>query len=275
MAASLVALAHRPRSTRLLCQPNRTVRLIQSLTTLGVVACVSSCAATSTSHSTPLALPAASPSTSRSAWDFDFKEARIKGEVFYEDIELGELEYDPEGAFDFDVPDIDRTRSGVRGMYGWPEMQVYVQLFVEEFASNPEFDLFGFGAGVTGDPDVHEFSDGVSVVIPYRLGFNVTAGEEDVGATEQTLAYAEMESEVGVGIDFAGLRPSVGFYVSSISGTIEIDDNITDPETDFDGANAGGYAQISYKHKDVPVYGRFRALAGDVEGFVFTVGAAF
>jgi hypothetical protein len=206
------------------------------------------------------------------------KDARVSLEVFRQDIELGELEFDYDGppASKADVKDIDRVRTGFRAAFGAPAARGYVQFFGEEFYDSPgDFDHWGLGGGVAGFPSAHDFNDDIRLIIPYRAGFNVAWGEEDNGSIETTQAYVEFEGEVGVGGYFWGAMPSVGVYLTSLAGAGTIDNGVADSDYDFNGTNAGAYIQIAYKHDEFPMFASFRAMGGDVEGIVLSIGAAF
>jgi|GEM_PF-1802726 len=226
------------------------------------------------------AIPAPAPTLedSRGQWDFDFKRATVGIEAFYEDFELDEIEFEPEGAPDFDVNDIERTRAGIRGSYGWHELRIHAQIFMEEWDpksafSGTEFDHFGFGGGVMGAPAVYGEADSLTLVVPFRLTANLVAGSEDVGADDVDHAYVETEAEAGIGVDWEGLQPSAGFYLSAISGTAENDTLNT--ETDFSGSNAGPFVQVAYTPKDFPLQGKARYVFGNVEGFLLSLGVSF
>lgn len=201
----------------------------------------------------------------------------VRLEVFRQDIELGEIEYEPEDAADFSLPDVDRKRAGLRAAFGSPNARGYVHIFGEELRSSlNQFDeILGIGGGVAGKPTVHEFGDQIRLILPYRLGLNFAGGEEDLGVIEENIGYIEFEGEIGFGGYFHGVQPSVGLYVSSLAGRIEVEDHITNPETDFDGSNSGGFLQLEYKHDEFPLFGRIRAMGGDVEGILVSFGASF
>jgi len=205
------------------------------------------------------------------------REDLVRLEVFSQDIELGEIEYEPEGAADFTLPDVDRERAGLRAAFGSPNARGYVQFYGEEFGSglNQFDDIWGIGGGVAGKPTVYEFGNQMRLNVPYRLGINLAGGEEDLGVVEQDFGYIEFEGEVGIGGYFHGVQPSIGVYVSSLAGRIEVEDHITNPETDFDGSNSGGFLQLEYKHDEFPLFGRIRAMGGDVEGVLVSFGASF
>ena len=205
-------------------------------------------------------------------------------EAFRKDIELEELELDPEVGSDFDVFDTDRERGGLRAAFGSPRARGYVQIFGEEFGNGfglpanqfpGEFDLFGIGGGVAGIATVHEFEDQIRLIVPYRAGLNAAWGEEEVGVVDQNLAYVEFEGEVGFGGYFYGVQPSLGIYVSSLAGTLQVEDHVTDPETDFGGTNSGCFVQLEYKHDDFPLFAKVRAMGGDVRGVALSIGASF
>lgn len=83
---------------------------------------------------------------------------------------------------------------------------------------------------------------------------------------------------MGLGGRFAEVQMTVGVLVHSFTGLHE-SDNPSDPShlepTSITGTNVGGFAEILYKHDDVPVTVRFRTMFGDVTGFEFALGVAF
>lgn len=207
-------------------------------------------------------------------------DGKLRLQFFVQALELDEVEFDPDDAPTADLRDIDRTRSGFRAAWGKAEARAYAQVFGETwdqgFQTDKDFPFFGIGGGVYGEPAVATFEGGdVKIVIPYRAGVNLAAGSDERGSVEEEAAYAEFEGEVAVGVDLWGFRPAVGAYVTSLTGEIEVDDGINNPDVDFSGSNAGGFVELQYSHPDYPFFGKIRGLGGDVEGGMFTFGVTF
>jgi hypothetical protein len=96
---------------------------------------------------------------------------------------------------------------------------------------------------------------------------------------EADLWYAEVETEIAIGVDFHGLRPSAGGYVSTLFGETEFNGTVDSTEVDLDAdltaTNVGFFLEVYYKNPDFPLFASARALSGDVEGVVFSLGASF
>lgn len=206
--------------------------------------------------------------------------SRVRLEVFVQDVELGELDREPDNAPNTTLKDVGRERAGFRAAFGKPAVRGYFQLFGEEwdngFSSTNEFEMFGIGGGVLGEPAVAELSqDDVRLVIPYRAGFNVAWGDDDSGVVDEETVYVEFEGEVGFGAYLWGLRPMVGVYASNLAGYTDIETPGNDFGVDYDGINVGGFAELRYRHDDFPLFAAARVQGGDVEGFVLSFGASF
>ncbi len=199
-------------------------------------------------------------------------------EIFRQDIELDDIEFDPDDAPSTDLLGTDRERTGVRATFGGRTVGGFVQLFVEEWDLAPtvpgfDFDLIGVGGGVAGTPTLHEFNENARLTLPFRAGVNLAVGDNGLrGANDTTLGYLEFEGEIAIGADLYGAQPSVGIYVTSLSGIVSPE---VGADADVTGTNGGAFAQILYKHPDFPVFGSIRALGGDVEGGLLSFGVAF
>ena len=204
---------------------------------------------------------------------------RVQLEIFTQDIDQGEVDFEPDLGPDYTRKDVNRKRVGFRAAFGQPAVRGYVNFFGEEwergFTTPDNFDLFGFGGGVLGEPVAASFeNDNIRIVIPYRAGFNLVLGDDEDGADDEDTAYVELEAEVGVGVHLWGFRPMIGFYSTSLSGVIDNEMGATDTSTDYNGSNVGGFIELRYKHDKFPLYASLRALGGDVEGGMFTFGAS-
>lgn len=225
--------------------------------------------------------PVAAESTTMDSNQSKIPDTRIRLEFFAQDIELGEVTFDPDNVpGEFDVKDIERKRRGFRGAFGKRSVRGYFNIFGEEwdrgFQTATDFEMLGIGGGVLGEPSVSSHNnDNVRVVLPYRAGFNGVFGSEELGAVEEDTLYFEFEGEFGVGVDLWGARPMVGLYASSISGVVDTRDGVADPDSDYSGTNVGGFAELRYKHHSFPLFASIRAQGGDAEGVVFTFGGSF
>jgi hypothetical protein len=127
--------------------------------------------------------------------------------------------------------------------------------------------MIGIGAGVEGSPTLSELSSETNLVLVYRIGASGSDGDD--GRTD--LSYVEIEGEVGIGVEFMGLRPSVGARVSGISGEIS---NQNDPE--FEGlVNAGGFVDLRYRMPNAPLFASVRGSFGDLTGVDVMFGVVF
>jgi len=205
----------------------------------------------------------------------------VRLEIFAQNLELGELEFDPNSTPSTDIKDVERDRVGFRASFGKPAVRGYFHLFGEEwnraFSTNQDFDMFGVGGGVLGEPAAGAWSaDNVRLVIPYRAGFNVAWGDDDSGVVDESSVYVEFEGEVGVGVYVWGLRPMLGLYASSLTGYIDVDQiGFGNDEVEYDGVNAGAFAELRYRHDRFPLFASARVQGGDVEGIVLSFGASF
>ncbi len=252
--------------------------LILAAGAAGLAACASTSPAPRAVGSTSVGAPSALYAAPLPAAG---KEPVTHLEIFVEDVELGEVDIEVDGFPEFTTMDVERTRTGFRGSFGGRAAKGYVQLFGEEIKSaavggGDELDSYGLGGGVVGKPRIASFSDDAGLILPYRFGVNVVAG--DANAID-LLIYGEAELEIGIGADVFGFQPAVGFYVQSFAGAFEQDldddDEDDDPDGDISASNSGGYVELYYRNADFPLYGRVRANFSDVDGALFTIGAAF
>ncbi len=231
------------------------------------------------------------------AWD----RYRFHAEVFYDDFELDEIEFedDLERIFGDEAGNVERKRAGVRVGYGVEEFRFFGQVFGEEIEDDDQSDLnpgtsidvddlFGIGAGVAGEPTLQRIDDHSRVILTYRGNLSIVSGEgtfRDSNPTtllaspreEDDLAYFEQELQVGIGVDVHGFRPAIGIYSSFLWGGV--DDSIVASQSDddlfFEAFNAGIYAEFVYWAPHAPVRVGARAINGDVEGFSIFAGLSF
>lgn len=206
------------------------------------------------------------------------RQPRVDISVFTGDFDLEEIEIDPNttGSSPFDT-DVTRERTGVRFAFGGEASRGYFQLFAEDF--DEFFDTYGIGGGVIGTPRVNGSDASVGFLIPYRAGLSIAAGTEETAGVDELLVYAELQVEVGVGLDWHGLRPSAGIQLSSLGGVDVLDEDLDgdgdDDEATLTGTNFGGFVELYYKHPDFPVYARARAGGGDYDASELAIGVAW
>ncbi len=114
--------------------------------------------------------------------------------------------------------------------------------------------------------------------MPFKFEANVSFGSENVGTSSQDFGYAEGIFEVGFGVGWLGLQPSVGVLVHSIAGisdTDQLSSAVLGNISEISGYNIGGYFEVLYTHPKVPLMVRARGIAGDIEGATITFGMAF
>lgn len=206
------------------------------------------------------------------------RKKRIRLEFFTQQDEFEEFKLDTSGGATTDVFDGDRTRTGLRATFGTSMVRGYAQIFHEDWDIDPltagmDFDIFGFGGGVTGSPTVHRFTDDMRLILPYRFGLNLGIGTNEFsGATETDIAYFEFEGELGIGADLYGAQPSVGIYGSAMDASLSPD---VGSNSDVTGTNTGVFFQLLYKSDNFPVHGGFRLTGGDVTGGTVSLGFGF
>lgn len=205
--------------------------------------------------------------------------------AFYEEREFDELTIDPDSdntgfTGDVDVFDVDQTRFGMGAAFGKRNLKGFFKVFADSIGDEPlEFDGFGMGGGVAGTPIIADISADANLTLPYRVEFSGAFNDtdNDQGPFSGDLVYIENRLEVGVGVEWMGLHPSLGVQTSSIVGFLS--DDITDIDNTNDylvtGFNPGFYAGIGYKHPEFPVFVDLRFLAGDVSGWTGALGASF
>ena len=199
-------------------------------------------------------------------------------EVSYEDSELDKVTFeedDPPGSSDY--VKVERKRTGARFAFGGESARGFFQIFGEEWKAGSArgLDVFGAGGGVMGAPVVSEVNQDLVLIIPYRADISLAFGSDSVGPVDRALGYAEFHGDVGFGLDWLGLRPSIGLAISSLGGAYVLDPGGGDQDYTLSGFNAGFFLDILYKHPDFPLYGHLRFLTGDYSGTVIGIGGKF
>ena len=202
-------------------------------------------------------------------------DSRVDIRLVHSDLEFDEIEFDGDLG-PSTKEEIDRKRTELRFAFGGEASRGVFKIFTEEFTVRPaEIDVYGIGGGMVGAPTVGDDSGEVDLIVPYRWDLSVAAGKEDdfAGGTDDAeLVFGELFVDLGFGIDWRGLRPSVGIEGSLLRGTINSD---TRADPDVDGFNAGFFAELRYKHPEAAIYGVFRQHFGDIDGPEFGLGFGF
>lgn len=207
--------------------------------------------------------------------------ASFRLEGFREELELDELGVDFDNSPNIKLMNSERDRTGIRAKFGTPAITGFLQIFKEEFRApgllQVEFDDFGFGGGITGAVPVGG-SDQVKIVVPYKYELGIAAGVEKVSGFDLEWVYYSSSLEGGVGVQVAGLQPSVGFTVNSLYGLFESDNPASAANVDpafVDGLNVGAYAELLYQPANTPISGTIRGYFGQVSGVMFSLGLQF
>ena len=202
-------------------------------------------------------------------------------QLFREDIEFDDLDVEVDNATDASIRDVERDRFGFRAEFGRPAASGFFQLFLEEFGAPAllleDFDNIGIGGGAVGAPVVSH-AGRVALLVPYRFEIDFVGGSETVGGFDQDLYYFEAQFELGFGARAFGAQLSSGVVVNSLAGWFDSNNPAslaTGDNATITGTNVGAYAELVYKHDQVPLMARVRGIAGDVSGLMFSFGFAF
>jgi len=209
-----------------------------------------------------------------------WKDCNSRLQFFASRQELDELEHDFEVAPTAVAEDTERKRIGFRGIFGPDPVAGYIQIFGEQF-DDPllpaEFDNFVVGGGVIGAPEIGKGGP-IQMILPFRAGFSLAAGLEEVAGFDEELVYLDVELEFGFGIRVHGVQPSFGFLVDNFYG-LHDSDNPASPAFDdpaiISESNVAGFAEVLFKPARAPVFGRLRGTFGQVPGIEFGFGFGF
>jgi len=218
-----------------------------------------------------------------SAQETTRRPARFDVSWFAGRYDLDKIEFDHNGNLGSGDAEVERRRVGFRAAFGPERLRGFFQLFVEELDGegfgNQSYDAFGFGGGVRGAQRLNRKDAEVALLIPFQADVSLVIGNDDPSGVDETLVYSELQSFVGFGIDWRGLRPVVGIQGSLLAGIdaldIDLDGDGDDDEFDLTAANAGAFFEIGYKHPKFPLYGRFHAGGGDFQAAEFVIGASW
>lgn len=160
-----------------------------------------------------------------------------------------------------------RNRTGLRFAFGHQQLQGFMTVFQEDW-NYPGFSTYpmsGVEVGARGIQPVGDFDDTtITLVLPwgFSAGFAVGAGR-DLGLIHDLL-YRELHAEAGVGMQWKGLRASLGAAFSSIDGEGTYDLPIGGVSSlSLSAGNAGLFFDVRYSVPSFPVNLGLRAMAGD------------
>ncbi|MEN8149113.1 MAG: hypothetical protein ABFS86_04775 [Planctomycetota bacterium] len=198
-------------------------------------------------------------------------------ELYVEGQELENVNLDPDIGGDIDVG-ADRDRLGARFAFGPDKVRGFFHVFKEnwQYTDLPgglrgaEYDNWGIGGGLKGEPVVKTFENDLKMLVPYRGDISFVWGEHE-DDSEWEMRYVEIHLEAAFAIDWRGLRPAAGLAVSGIGGLLEG----YGTDTGISGGNAGLFLDLSYQHPEFPLYGHIRAMGGDYRMLVIGFGAKF
>ncbi len=228
------------------------------------------------------------------ALEYPWADARLGAEVFYDEHELDEIEFDEdlERIFGDGIGDVERKRAGLRVTYGTEEVRAYAQIFGEEIddfdqreltpgTSLTIDDLWGIGLGVMGDPVLHWLDEETRLVFVYRADISFVTGEGTFrdtnpmtplasGIEKDDVGYIDHQLLAGIGVDARGIRPALGVYSNFIAGGVD-DGIVAGSSLDdlyFEAYNGGLFLELTYtpRYEYENFRAGVRATVGDVEG---------
>ncbi len=190
--------------------------------------------------------------------------------AFHENSEVDEIKINDPGDFTETRKDVDRKRTGVRGTYGIEYAEGYLEVFTSDNLGAGTDSGGGFGLGVLAEIDLCELESGATVFFPYKVGVSFAGGEGTFGGEKADFGTVEVISELGIGLDYRGFRPSIGVTNKSMAGVMEFDveDSTADEDEidDIDADYAAGYFELGYRSPSLPMQASVRVLGGDESG---------
>ncbi len=197
--------------------------------------------------------------------------------------ELATVEHTGGGVAPFENS-AERTRSGLQVDFGSTVAAGVVQVFQEDW-NYPGFETYslsGVLVGARGMQFVGEFDESkISLVMPWRVDASFAMGTTRDGGLVDELGYRELHSELGLGVNWNGLRLSLGASLSSIDGTGTFDSpqfgsgSASVRYLDLSGENLGIFFDVRYQPPSLPVYGNLRVSTADDSGTSFGLGVRF
>lgn len=209
-------------------------------------------------------------------------------EVFQEESTLDSVDFDytfEDESTLSETAAVDRDRTGLRMAWGGETSRGYVQIFTEDWSvansTSGDFEGGGTGGGAMGTPEIGDGPADTIMVLPWRVDLSLGLGSnalEDVAF--DAMYYTELHADLGVGLQWNGLQPSIGIAYSQLTGFIESNVKEGDPQDevgkiDLAGSNFGFFLDVKYRPEDWALYAHFRALSGDYEATTFGIGVKF
>jgi hypothetical protein len=228
-----------------------------------LLACLASCNAVQVNPQEGIELTPTTPRFSLSA--------------FHEDSQVDEVKLTPPGQAEETRKDVDRRRTGVRAAYGIEYVEGYLEVFrMDHLGDDVDFDT-GVGLGVQAEINLHRFNNDTILFFPYRAGIVAAGGEDDFAGMKADFATIEFLSEVGIGVDYRGFRPSIGVMHKRLKGGIDFEGEPDDGDSldAIDGKYLAGYLELAYRSPKGPFQVAVRGLSGDEEGLYASVGVGF
>lgn len=211
----------------------------------------------------------------------DYDDTRTLLQLIHEDLAFKDFDLDFENGSDGVMTDFERERIGFRAEFGSVADGSFFQGFSENVRAPSllvkQFTNYGIGGGVMGSPVVAS-SRSIEFLLPFKFEANVSFGSKNIGVYGQDLWYAEGRGEVGLGARWLGLQSSAGIMANSLVGLFDTDlpsSSVLGSRTEISGSNLGAYFEVLYKHPEVPLMVRARAIAGDIQGVILSFGLAF
>lgn len=200
----------------------------------------------------------------------------LRVEAFHHSVELDGVKFDDPGFAETTLDDEDRRRSGVRASYGPGFVRGFVEVFHEDYLGAD--DGFGVSIGATGEIPLYRFENECEIFATYGVGGTfVDGGDLTVSGATGDYSYFEGSFESGVGVQYRGLRPSIGFTTKSQVGNVDFvgegDQDFGDD--DFKADVASGYLELAYRPEATGFAASVRGLLGQETGAYFTLGWGF
>lgn len=206
---------------------------------------------------------------------------RSRLQLIREDIELDDFDVDFDDGSAGLLMGLERDRTGFRAGFGRVASGGFVQLFTEKVSAPSllieEFTNYGIGGGIDGSPVLGRTRN-IEFLVPFKFEVNVSVGSKNASVFDQNLLYAEGKFELGFGASWLGLQSTTGIMVNSLAGLFDtgsLSSAALGGGAEISGSNVGAYFEVLYKHPDVPLMARARAIAGDIQGIILSLGFAF
>lgn len=150
---------------------------------------------------------------------------------------------------------------------------IFTQVFDEKF--DKDFEGYGLGFGISGQPILHTFHDTFKLILPFQMHYNGVTGDADEPHLDADIKYREALGMLGVGVDIGGLQPSIGVSYTDIVGEIEPFIGYGGNDQELTGRNFGTYLGLKFVHKEFPGYAQIRGFSGEMDGVIASVGVRF